>query len=318
MKKILITGGLCYIGIELVKYLSKTYQIIVCDIGFFFNKKISSSNVIILKKDYQKLTINNLNKVDTVIHLAAISNDPSVLLNPKISWETNVFGTNILLDLCKKAGIKKFIFASSGSVYGVQKKNKVTEDLDLVPISEYNKTKMIGERIALSYSKDFIVSIIRPATVCGMSQSMRYDLTVNLLTLDALKYKKIKIFGGNQFRPNIHIIDMIRVYDFFVKKNFPGIYNAGFENFSIMNIAKKIIKKLKQKIKIEKFKSNDPRSYRLDSSRIKKLGFKSLYSVENAIEEIFDTFNKNKLNVKPENFRVSYLTNVLRNKKKKK
>jgi nucleoside-diphosphate-sugar epimerase len=309
--KILITGGLGYIGIELVKYLSKNNKIIVCDTGFFFKKRIKLKNVKILKKDFRDLKIKEINGCKIVIHLAAISNDPSVTLNPKLSWDTNVLGLKLILDLCKKIKIKKFIFASSGSVYGYSKEKKVHENLDLVPISEYNKTKMVGERVVLSYQKDFITSILRPATVCGLSDSMRYDLTVNLLTINALTKKSIKIFGGAQFRPNIHIKDMIRVYDFFIKKNLPGIYNAGFENFSINNIYKLILKFLKTKINVKILPSNDPRSYRLDSSKLIKEGFFPLYKVKDAIKEIILKNKKTKLFIKKENIRVDHLKRIL-------
>ena len=118
-----------------------------------------------------------------------------------------------------KNKVKKFIFASSGSVYGVKKEKKVTENLDLVPISVYNKTKMIAERVFMSFKDKIRINCIRPATVCGLSPRMRYDVSVNLLTLQALKNKQITVFGGNQIRPNIHLKDMIRLYEFFLKKH---------------------------------------------------------------------------------------------------
>ena len=248
-----------------------------------------------------------MQNVYAVIHLASISNDPSVLLDPKISWEVNVLGTFQLLNICKKAKIKKFIFASSGSVYGVKKEKKVVENLDLVPISEYNKTKMIGERVIMSFNKYFNTSIIRPATVCGYSKAMRLDVSVNMLTFQALHNNKVTVFGGKQFRPNIHIKDMVRLYSHFLKKNINGIYNAGFENLSINEIVKIIKKKVKKKIIIKKFKTKDIRSYRLSSIKLENVGFRPKYKVSDAIEELIYFYDKNKLKNLPKFYRVNFL-----------
>ena len=191
-----------------------------------------------------------------------------------------------------KKKIKQFIYASSGSVYGVKKEKKVTEKLSLEPISVYNKTKMAAEKIALSYEKKMRIHIIRPATVCGYSDRLRLDLTINMLTYQAMT-GKIKIFGGKQIRPNIHINDLVNLYIFFLKnsKKIPsGYYNAGFENYSINQIVKVIRKKIP--CLIQKYKSNDIRSYRLDSSKILSLGFKKKFYVSDAINEIKNLFNK--------------------------
>jgi len=202
--------------------------------------------------------------------------------------------------------VKKFIFASSGSVYGVKKEKKVTEDLDLVPISVYNKTKMIAERVFMSFKNEIRINCIRPATVCGVSPRMRFDVSVNLLTLQAIKEKQITVFGGNQIRPNIHIQDMIRLYEFFLKRNIPsGFYNAGFENLKIIDIAKMIQKKTNAKIKI--IKSNDPRSYRQDSTKLLRLGFKAMYGVNDAIDELI-TLNKiQKIKANLSNYTVKWM-----------
>ena len=153
-----------------------------------------------------------LDGVEAIIHLAHIANDPAVELNPTLSWEVNVLAGQQLADKAIRAGVKQFIFASSGSVYGVKEEPKVTEDLTLLPISVYNKTKMIAERVFLSYTKQMQVHCIRPATVCGLSPRMRLDVSVNMLTYQAIKNKRITVFGGDQTRPNIHIQDMANVY----------------------------------------------------------------------------------------------------------
>ena len=145
--------------------------------------------------------------------MANIANDPSVLLKPELSWNVNVLSSMRICELAILNKIKKIIFLSSGSVYGISKEKKVTENLSLEPISVYNKTKMIAERIFLSYQKKIKLYIIRPATVCGVSRRQRLDVSVNALTISALKNKLITVFGGQQIRPNIHIDDLVRVYD---------------------------------------------------------------------------------------------------------
>jgi nucleoside-diphosphate-sugar epimerase len=314
MKRILVTGALGYIGCNLVNDLAKNknYYIIAVDIGYFYRKKFPQKNVKTLVKSFDLLSIKEIKKIDCVIHLAAISNDPSALINSKLSWETNVLGTYKLLNLCKIVKIKKFIFASSGSVYGVKKEKKVHENLELLPLTDYNKTKMIGERVVHSYSNYFSTVVLRPATVCGFSESMRLDLTVNALTYDALKNKMVKIYGGTQSRPNINIKDMIRVYKFFLNNNCKGTFNIGFENYTINKIAKIIIKTLNnKKIKIKRLRSNDVRSYRLDSSKILKLGFKPKYTIKDAIKELLENFNKKKLFLQKNSLRVNFLKSFL-------
>ena len=197
-----------------------------------------------------QITENTLRGVDTVIHLAAISNDPAALLNSKITWETNVLYTLKLLNICKKTKIKKFIFASSGSVYGISNKNIVDENTELIPITDYNKTKMIGEKLVENFKRYFTTVILRPGTVCGYSDNIRLDLTVNAMTLDALKKGLINVNGGKQIRPQLHISDMIDSY-LFLKNKKKGTFNVGFENYSINKIAKMINKSLK-KVKINR------------------------------------------------------------------
>lgn len=295
--KILITGASGYVGSVLTNYLlDKNFKIIAIDTQWFGINLKKHKNLKIIKKDYRKINNKDLKKVDSVIHLANIANDPGAELNPQLSWNINVLGVMRLLELCKKNKIKQFIYASSGSVYGIKKERKVTENLSLLPISLYNKTKMIAERILMSYSKNIKIHIIRPATVCGFSKRLRLDVSVNMLTYQALKFKKITVLGGKQIRPNLHIQDMVRIYYHFLKnKKIPdGCYNAGFENTSIINLAKKIQKKLNCKIIIKK--SNDPRSYRLNSDKLIKTGFKQKYFIEDGINELIKNLKLKKVN----------------------
>ncbi len=164
--------------------------------------------------------------------MANIANDPSVELDPKLSWEVNVLATQRLVENSIKNKVKQFIFASSGSVYGIKKEKKVTEDSSLLPISTYNKTKMISERVLKSYENDIRIHCIRPATVCGYSPRMRLDVSVNMFAFQALKFIKITVFGGEQIRPNIHIQDLTNVYKHSIfNPELPnGFFNAGFDN----------------------------------------------------------------------------------------
>ena len=309
MKNILITGGCGYVGVQLVpRLLDNNYKVIVIDTCWFGNNLKKNKNLIIIKKDIRDIEEKYFNNIDTVIHLASISNDPSSELNPKLAWEVGPLATFKILEICVKKKIKNFFYASSGSVYGVSKKNKVTEKTDLLPISDYNKQKMVTEKILETYSKKIRIVVIRPATVCGFSERLRLDVTVNILTYQAYKNKIITVFGGKQIRPNIHISDMIEIYLFLLKnKKIEGTFNAGFENLSVLKIAKKIQKLTSCKIKI--LKSNDPRSYRLDSSKLLKTGFKPKKNVDFAISELLNFFKKKKFISSDNNINLKIIKN---------
>ncbi len=294
--KILVTGGCGYKGSVLIPELLKEgHEITNVDNQWFGNYLSNHPNLNNLKIDVRDTESIPLENIDVIVHLANIANDPAVELNPTLSWEVNVLAGQQLADKAKRNGIKKFIFASSGSVYGIKDEENVTEDLSLVPISVYNKTKMVAERVFLSYKDSMQVHCIRPATVCGLSPRMRLDVSVNMLTFQALKNGVINVFGGKQIRPNIHIKDMVRVYKHFLNKNSisSGCYNAGFENISILDIAETVRKYVDCEIKITE--SNDPRSYRQDSKKLLDTGFSPKYKVENAIKEIIQKYREGKL-----------------------
>lgn len=307
MEKILITGGCGFIGTKLVKELLKQdCSITVVDTKWFGSFLPKSKRLKILTKDIRNLTENDFNGIQTVFHLASISNDPCSDLSPKLAWEVGPLATFNILNICKKKKVKNFIYASSGSVYGVSKKKKVTENTKLLPISDYNKQKMITEKVIETFNDFFRTVVVRPATVCGISPRLRLDLSVNMLTYQAAKNRLITVFGGKQIRPNIHIDDMVSLYMFLhKKKKIKGIFNAGFENLSILDIAKKIQDKIDCKIKI--LKSNDPRSYRLDSSKIIKKGFMPLKGVEDAILEGKDLFSKKDFNISNKNLNLKQM-----------
>lgn len=293
--QILVTGGCGYKGHVLVpKLLSRGYAVVVLDTQWFGNFLNEHPKLKVIKADLRNIDAINLINIDAIIHLSSIANDPCGDLDPKLTWEVSALATMQLADKAKRSGVKRFIYASSGSVYGVKEEPQVTEDLELKPISEYNKTKMVGERVLLSYQDDMCVQIVRPATVCGFSPRMRLDVSVNMLTMQALTKGKITVFGGLQARPNIHIDDITDCYLHFIDTPAAtGIYNAGFENITILDIAKMVIKYAPAEIVVTE--SNDPRSYRVNSDKLLATGFKPKKNVENAIEEIVEMFRAGRL-----------------------
>ncbi len=293
--KILVTGACGYKGHVLVpKLLALGHDVIAFDTQWFGCYLKPHSNLQNIQGDVRDIDSIPLAGVDCVIHLSSIANDPCGDLNPKLTWEVSALATMQLADRAKRLGIKHFIYASSGSVYGVKDELQVTEDLELRPISEYNKTKMVSERVLLSYQNDMTVQIIRPATVCGLSPRMRLDVSVNMLTMQALSRGKITVFGGNQTRPNIHIDDITDIYIFMLEHpDVTGIFNAGFENISILDIANLVTKHIPCEIVVTE--SNDPRSYRVNSDRLLGAGFSPKKSVEHAIREIIHDYQSGQL-----------------------
>ena len=307
--KILVTGACGYQGSKLVPILlNKKHNIIAVDTQWFGNYLKNHKNLKIIKKNILYLRKQDLKGVDTIIHLASIANDPMGAIKQGLTWEISCLATMKLMENALSNNVSKFIFSSSASVYGLKKEKKVTENLSLEPISTYNKAKMIAERTILSFQDSIKISILRPATVCGLSPRMRFDLSVNMLTYQALKNKQINVFGGKQIRPNIHIDDLMDVYLFFLNKGnkYNGIFNAGFENLSILEIAKNIQKVITSKIVITR-NVNDIRSYRIDSTKLLKLGFYPKKNIKNAINEINDYY-LNKINkVKKNCFSLEWL-----------
>ena len=311
MKKILVTGHSGYTGTQLIKkLLNKNYNVIGLDTMWYHEFNLNHKNLTSKKFDIRNISNFNFpENIDCVIHLANIANDPSVELNEKLSWEINVLAGYQLIQKCVDNNVKKFIFASSGSVYGLKNEEKVTEDLSLVPISVYNKTKMIAERVFTSFQNKIKIYNIRPATVCGVSERMRLDVSVNMLTYQAIKDRVINVFGGNQVRPNIHIDDLADVYLHFVEQNLPsGDYNAGFENLKIIEIANMIKNITKASLNITE-NSNDPRSYRLSSQKLVDSGFKPKRTVETAINELIDFYKNNLTEFNDRNYNVKWLKN---------
>lgn len=293
---ILISGGCGYVGTNLTHYfLENGFHVTVVDLMWFGNYLQPHPRLTVKKVDVRKIDAVSMKGIDAVIHLANIANDPSGDLNPKLTWEVNVLASKLFVERAIKDGVKQFIYASSGSVYGVKEEEQVTEELSLVPISDYNKTKMVSERVLFSYQDDIVMQCIRPATICGYSPRMRLDLSVNLLTMQALTKQKMTVFGGSQVRPNIHIKDMIGVYAHLLGQGekMQGVYNAGFENLSILDIAKKISQRIPAVIEVTE--SNDPRSYRLNSDKLLATGFVPRFCVMQGIEEVAEQYERAQL-----------------------
>lgn len=309
--RILVTGGSGYKGSVLIpKLLNDGHEIISVDTNWFGDNLKEHSSLKKIKADIRDIDNIPLRGVDSIIHLANIANDPAVELNPSLSWEVNVLGSYQLADRAVRNNVKQIIYASSGSVYGIKEENKVTEDLELVPISVYNKTKMVAERVFLSFKENLDIKCIRPATVCGFSPRMRLDVSVNMLTFQALKNGKITVFGGQQTRPNIHIEDMVNVYRHFINnKDIPsGCYNAGFENISILEIANLVKEYIDTDIIVTE--SNDPRSYRQDSTKLLNTGFTPKYKISDAIKEIVNHYKAGNLIEKDINYTVKWMKNL--------
>ena len=305
---IFVTGGCGYKGSVLVPMLlEKGHNLTVCDTQWFGNYLEAHERLTVMKEDIRNIELSVFKEpFDVIIHLASVANDPCSDLNPELTWEISALATRHLADQAVRNGVKQFIYASSGSVYGIKEELQVVEDLPLTPISIYNKAKMVAERVLLSYADSMCVQIVRPATVCGYSPRMRLDVSVNMLTMQALVNQRITVFGGKQIRPNIHIEDIASLYIHLLENpSIHGIFNAGFENISILDIAEMVSTIIPSDIEVTE--SNDPRSYRINSDKILKTGFVPQKSVKSAILEIHDKFNNKILENLPQYYNLKWM-----------
>ena len=309
---VLVTGGGGYIGSVLVpKLLKKGYRVKVLDLFIYGDDILKPYRTDYpleeIKGDIRDTSLleSALTGCDAVIHLACISNDPSAELDAELTKSINCDAFIPILELAKKQGVKRFIYASSSSVYGISEDPNVTEDHARVPVSEYNKSKAYCEdQLPAFYSDDFSIVTVRPATVCGYSPRLRLDLTVNILTSHAFHKGEITVFGGSQYRPNLHIDDMTDLYlqllDEPDERVSGKIFNAGYQNLTVMEIAetvKGVIEKdfpEKGPINIKTVPSDDIRSYRISTEKIKnELGFESKKTIEDAVRELCRAFSQN-------------------------
>jgi nucleoside-diphosphate-sugar epimerase len=313
--KIFVTGACGYKGSVLVpKLLAANHSVTAFDIMWFGNFLKPHDRLTVVKGDIRDADQIDLRGYDAVIHLSSVANDPCSDLDPLLTWEISCLATMRLADRARRDRVPHFIYASSGSVYGLKDEPNVTEDLELVPLSEYNKTKMVGERVLLSYANDMVVQIVRPATVCGLSPRMRLDVSVNMLTMQALTRGEVTVLGGDQTRPNIHIDDITDLYLFLLeRKDVTGIYNAGFENLTIRRIAEMAIQHADAKIVIKP--SNDPRSYRVNSDKLLATGFRPKKTVEDAISEICAAYRAGQIKDEDRFYNLRWMQQTVLNKK---
>lgn len=304
IKKVLVTGGAGYVGAVLVpKLLKEGYEVKVLDLFMYgehvLNGVKDNSSLEQIKGDIRDRSL--LEKImpgcDAVIHLACISNDPSFELDPDLGKSINYDSFFDLVDVSKDSGAHRFIYASSSSVYGIKEEENVTEDLPLLPLTDYSKYKAMCEDVLLAKREPgFVPLILRPATVCGYSPRLRLDLIVNILTNHAVNNREIKVFGGSQARPNIHIGD---VTDLYVKslqwedqKIDGNVFNAGYENQTVYDIAESVKSQVGDDVGITSVPTDDNRSYRISSEKIKReLGFAPALTTEDAVKDLMKAYD---------------------------
>ncbi len=308
LKTVVVTGGAGYVGSILTPLLVKAgYKVRVLDL-FLYGEDVldevkDDPNLELFRGDLrdQALLRRALTGADAVIHLACISNDPSFELDPNLARTINYDAFIPLVDIAKESGVKRFIYASSSSVYGVSDEPNVTEELELKPLTDYSKFKaMCEDELLKRRSPGFTALTLRPATVCGYAPRLRLDLSVNILTNHAINKGKITVFGGAQLRPNFHVRDCAELYvkclEYPAEKIDGKIFNAGYQNLSIMRIAELVRETLGKDIEIVTTPTDDNRSYHISSEKIKKeLGFEPRYTIEDAVRGLQEAFAAGKV-----------------------
>lgn len=300
-----VTGGGGYVGSILIpKLLDAGYKVSVIDL-FIYGEEVlpDHPNLTKIKGDIRDADLlqKTIPGHDAVIHLACISNDPSFDLNPDLGKSINLDAFEPMVQIAKNGGVKRFIYASSSSVYGIKEEPEVTEDMELTPLTDYSKFKAMCEEILAQYqSDDFTTVTIRPATVCGYSPRLRLDLVVNILTNLAINKGQITVFGGSQKRPNIHIQDMTDLYlhllDLPSEPIAGKIFNAGYENHPVAELAQIVKDQVGDQVEIVTSPSDDLRSYHVSSEKIKKeLGFVPKHTIGDAVAELKKAFDEGKV-----------------------
>jgi len=302
---IFVTGGAGYVGAVLVpRLLKEGCRVTVLDLMIYGEDVLQTHHGLnIVKGDIRDQTL--LKKIipghDALIHLACISNDPSFELNPNLGKSINLDAFRPLVEISRRLGVARFIYASSSSVYGIKGEKDVHEDMTLEPLTDYSRFKADCEQILFEFeTPDFSGVTIRPATVCGFSPRQRLDVVVNILTNLAYHKREITVFGGEQLRPNIHIADMVEAY--LVLLNAPSekiagqIFNAGYENQPVVELAQTIKEVVGNDVRLVRTPTDDNRSYHISSKRIsEKLGFTATHSIREAAADLVQAFRNNLL-----------------------
>jgi nucleoside-diphosphate-sugar epimerase len=301
-KRVMVTGGAGYVGSSLIpKLLRNGYEVSVLDLylyGDVFADLKSNPNLTEVKGDLRNPddVKRALAGCDAVIHLACISNDPSFDLNPDLGRSINYDCFRPLVKAAKDAGVKRFVYASSSSVYGIKKDMNVTEELALEPLTDYSKYKAMCEDVLVEEREPgFVAVTLRPATICGYAPRLRLDLTVNILTSHAINNKRITVFGGEQLRPNLHVEDMTDLYLKLLEAPDEAVdgktWNAGYHNLKVREIAEMVQSKVGEGVDIVVTPSDDHRSYHVSSEKIQReFGFTAQRTVNDAIVDLRDAF----------------------------
>lgn len=312
MQHVLVTGGAGYAGSLLCpQLLASGYKVTAYDLCYFGTDflPLHDTNFNLIEGDIRDIAKFEaaLGAVDIVVHLACISNDASFELDEKLSTSVNMEAFEPVVAAAKKAGVKRFVYASSSSVYGVSEQPNVTEEHPLLPLTLYNKYKGLCEPILKKYTDNNFVGVtFRPATLCGYAPRQRLDLSVNILTNHAVSNDKITVFGGDQMRPNLHVQDYCDAVELLMaapaEKVQNEVFNVGFQNMSIADLAvlvKQVVESEfseKSEISIVTTPSDDNRSYHINSDKIKRvLGFEPKYNIEDAIRHLCNAFKEGKL-----------------------
>lgn len=303
--RVLVTGGAGYVGsVAVPRLLAAGHTVRVLDVypwgpsPFEPSDRLEEIRGDIRDRDAVERAVEGC---DTVIHLACISNDPSFELDPELGRSVNYDCFPMLVESAKDAGVERFVYASSSSVYGVKDEDNVTEDLPLEPLTDYSKFKALCEEVLLdSKEPGFDPIVVRPATVCGYSPRLRLDVVVNILTNHAYHNRRIKVFGGSQRRPNIHIDDVADLYlaslDWPIERDGYDVFNAGYENQRVTELAEGVRSVVGDDVEIVSEPTDDNRSYHISSERIQRvLGFEPTHTILDAVRGLVDAFDAGKV-----------------------